>query len=85
MRPIRDFRTILGTVTTPFNGWLLLRSLETVSAEARPARAQHQATATMATVVAAAVRRTLEIFKFTIQGRQVSWPDRKRLAYPVHL
>ena len=35
MRPIRDLRTILGTVTTPFNGWLLLRSLETVSIRMR--------------------------------------------------
>ena len=33
--PIKDFRTILGTVTTPFNGWLLLRSLETVSVRMR--------------------------------------------------
>ena len=35
MRPIRDLRTILGTVTAPFNGWLLLRSLETVSIRMR--------------------------------------------------
>lgn len=35
MKPIRDLRTILGTVTTPFNGWLLLRSLETVSVRMR--------------------------------------------------
>ena len=35
MRPIRDLRTILGTVATPFNGWLLLRSLETVSIRMR--------------------------------------------------
>ena len=28
-------RTILGTSTTPFNGWLLLRSLETVSVRMR--------------------------------------------------
>ena len=35
MRPIRDLRTILGTVTTPFNAWLLLRSLETVSIRMR--------------------------------------------------
>jgi methionine-gamma-lyase len=35
LRPIRDLRTILGTVTTPFNGWLLLRSLETVSVRMR--------------------------------------------------
>lgn len=35
MRGIRDLRTILGTVTTPFNGWLLLRSLETVSVRMR--------------------------------------------------
>ena len=28
-------RTILGTMTTPFNGWLLLRSLETVSIRMR--------------------------------------------------
>ena len=32
---IRDMRTILGTMTTPFNGWLLLRSLETVSIRMR--------------------------------------------------
>ncbi len=30
-----DVRTILGTMTTPFNGWLLLRSLETVSVRMR--------------------------------------------------
>ncbi|MDH3628022.1 MAG: PLP-dependent transferase [Acidobacteriota bacterium] len=35
MRPILDLRTILGTITTPFNGWLLLRSLETVSVRMR--------------------------------------------------
>jgi methionine-gamma-lyase len=35
MGPIRDLRTILGTVTTPFNGWLLLRSLETLSIRMR--------------------------------------------------
>ena len=35
MKPIRDLRTILGTVTTPFNGWLLQRSLETVSVRMR--------------------------------------------------
>ncbi|MFQ5505299.1 MAG: PLP-dependent transferase [Planctomycetota bacterium] len=32
---ILDMRTILGTMTTPFNGWLLLRSLETVSVRMR--------------------------------------------------
>lgn len=35
LRAIRDTRTILGTVTTPFNGWLLLRSLETLSVRMR--------------------------------------------------
>ena len=35
MRQIRDLRTILGTATTPFNGWLLQRSLETVSVRMR--------------------------------------------------
>ena len=30
-----EMRTILGTMTTPFNGWLLLRSLETVSVRMR--------------------------------------------------
>ncbi len=32
---IRSLRAILGTSTTPFNGWLLLRSLETVSVRMR--------------------------------------------------
>jgi methionine-gamma-lyase len=32
---IRNHRSILGTMTTPFNGWLLLRSLETVSIRMR--------------------------------------------------
>lgn len=32
---IRERRTILGTATTPFIGWLLLRSLETVSVRMR--------------------------------------------------
>lgn len=32
---IREMRTILGTMTTPFNGWLLLRSLETLSVRMR--------------------------------------------------
>ncbi|MEM7201112.1 MAG: aminotransferase class I/II-fold pyridoxal phosphate-dependent enzyme [Planctomycetota bacterium] len=35
MRRIRDLRSILGTMTTPFNGWLLQRSLETVSVRMR--------------------------------------------------
>ncbi|MCB9897954.1 MAG: PLP-dependent transferase [Planctomycetes bacterium] len=35
LKRIRDMRTILGTTTTPFNGWLLLRSLETVSVRMR--------------------------------------------------
>lgn len=35
MKRILEMRTILGTMTTPFNGWLLLRSLETVSARMR--------------------------------------------------
>lgn len=33
--PITGFRTILGTVATPFTGWLLLRSLETLSIRMR--------------------------------------------------
>ncbi|MGZ3722923.1 MAG: trans-sulfuration enzyme family protein, partial [Bdellovibrionales bacterium] len=33
--PIKGFRTILGTVATPFTGWLLLRSLETLSIRMR--------------------------------------------------
>ncbi|RZA05722.1 MAG: cystathionine gamma-synthase family protein [Proteobacteria bacterium] len=32
---ITGFRTILGTVATPFTGWLLLRSLETLSVRMR--------------------------------------------------
>ncbi len=32
---ILELRTILGTMTTPFNGWLLLRSLETLSIRMR--------------------------------------------------
>ena len=32
---VLDLRTILGTMTTPFNGWLLLRSLETLSVRMR--------------------------------------------------
>lgn len=35
MHRILETRTILGTMTTPFNGWLLLRSLETVSVRMR--------------------------------------------------
>jgi methionine-gamma-lyase len=35
MDKVLEFRTILGTVTTPFNGWLLQRSLETVSVRMR--------------------------------------------------
>ncbi|MCA9521963.1 MAG: aminotransferase class I/II-fold pyridoxal phosphate-dependent enzyme [Myxococcales bacterium] len=35
MAPVLEFRTILGTMTTPFNGWLLLRSLETLSVRMR--------------------------------------------------
>ena len=35
MDKILESRTILGTSTTPFNGWLLLRSLETVSVRMR--------------------------------------------------
>ena len=30
MRPVKDMRTILGTMSTPLTGWLLLRSLETL-------------------------------------------------------
>jgi methionine-gamma-lyase len=33
--PITTYRTILGTVANPFSGWLLLRSLETVSIRMR--------------------------------------------------
>lgn len=32
---VLELRTILGTMTTPFNGWLLLRSLETLSVRMR--------------------------------------------------
>ncbi len=32
---VLEMRTILGTCTTPFNGWLLLRSLETLSIRMR--------------------------------------------------
>src|SRR6185437_4982655 len=32
---INVFRTIMGTVATPFTGWLLLRSLETLSVRMR--------------------------------------------------
>ncbi len=35
MSKIKIFRTILGTVANPFTGWLLLRSLETVSVRMR--------------------------------------------------
>ncbi len=35
IKRILEMRTILGTMTTPFNGWLLLRSLETVSVRMR--------------------------------------------------
>jgi methionine-gamma-lyase len=35
MTRIRQMRTFLGTMTTPFNGWLILRSLETVSVRMR--------------------------------------------------
>ncbi|MBT3221143.1 MAG: aminotransferase class I/II-fold pyridoxal phosphate-dependent enzyme [Proteobacteria bacterium] len=35
MARVLEMRTILGTMTTPFNGWLLLRSLETVSIRMR--------------------------------------------------
>jgi methionine-gamma-lyase len=35
VRRLQDLRTVLGTCTTPFNGWLLLRSLETVSVRMR--------------------------------------------------
>jgi methionine-gamma-lyase len=30
VEPIRDFRTLLGTQTDPWTGWLLMRSLETL-------------------------------------------------------
>ncbi len=30
MHPVKDMRTILGTMSTPLTGWLLLRSLETL-------------------------------------------------------
>lgn len=35
IRRLLEMRTILGTMTTPFNGWLLLRSLETLSIRMR--------------------------------------------------
>jgi len=35
MARVLEMRTILGTSTTPFNGWLLLRSLETLSVRMR--------------------------------------------------
>ena len=35
LQQVHLFRTILGTMTTPFNGWLLLRSLETLSIRMR--------------------------------------------------
>lgn len=35
IEPIIGFRTILGTVASPFTGWLLLRSLETLSVRMR--------------------------------------------------
>lgn len=35
MEPIKLYRTILGTMANPFTGWLLLRSLETVSVRMR--------------------------------------------------
>jgi methionine-gamma-lyase len=35
MQKVLELRTFLGTMTTPFNGWLLLRSLETVSVRMR--------------------------------------------------
>jgi methionine-gamma-lyase len=35
MHKVLELRTFLGTMTTPFNGWLLLRSLETVSVRMR--------------------------------------------------
>jgi methionine-gamma-lyase len=33
--PLRSFRTILGTMAAPFTGWMLLRSLETLSIRMR--------------------------------------------------
>lgn len=35
IKPIKDFRTIFGTMANPFTGWLLLRSLETLSIRMR--------------------------------------------------
>jgi methionine-gamma-lyase len=35
LEPITLLRTVLGTIATPFSGWLLLRSLETVSVRMR--------------------------------------------------
>jgi methionine-gamma-lyase len=35
MDRVLEMRTVLGTMTTPFNGWLLLRSLETLSVRMR--------------------------------------------------
>jgi len=35
IKPILDYRTIFGTMANPFTGWLLLRSLETLSVRMR--------------------------------------------------
>jgi methionine-gamma-lyase len=35
MRPVLEFRTMLGTMANPFVGWLLLRSLETLAVRMR--------------------------------------------------
>lgn len=35
IKPIKDFRTIFGTMANPFTGWMLLRSLETLSIRMR--------------------------------------------------
>ncbi len=37
MAPVHEYRAILGTMATPFSGWLLQRSLETVSVRMRRA------------------------------------------------
>lgn len=48
MARVMEMRTILGTMTTPFNGWLLLRSLETLGIRMR---AQASTATTLAAVL----------------------------------
>lgn len=47
VEPLRMLRTILGTVATPFTGWLLLRSLETLSVRMRQQAENAQQLATL--------------------------------------